>query len=232
MYIKKEIREFIEKMPKETKLTKDWVNFIKKIDKSYNLLIEHGKEEYECTNCGKYSYGKLLNSKNDRYYDICRFCGKKLEVRRSNLKNYFFLYSFATVDNMNNKLIIRYYEVYRIYNCVSRRFNDSIVEFARYVPELDVVLLNDRCPKGQNIYHYKKIKKWRVFGGKYYANDDYKYIYLRDIDEKKKGTSYQYIPLEDVINHLKDLKHGSLYRVFKLAKYSSFEILIKLAFLL
>ena len=66
-------------MPKETKLIKDWVNFIKQIDKSHNLLIEHGKGEYECTNCGKYSYGKLLNSRN---YDICRFCGKKFEIRR------------------------------------------------------------------------------------------------------------------------------------------------------
>ena len=227
MYIKKEIREFIEKMPRETKLSKEWVNFIKQIDKSHNLLIEHGKEEYECTNCGKYSYGKLLNSRNYRYHDICRFCGKKYEIRRSNLKNYFFLYNLAMVDNMNNKLIIRYYEVYRRYNYKIRRFVNSIVEFARYVPEFDVVLLNDRCPRGQNIYHDEKIKKWRVFGGKYYGNNSYKSIYLKDIDEKKKGTSYQYIPLGDVINHLENIKFDSLYRVFRLAKYNSFELLIK-----
>lgn len=225
MYIKKEIRKFIEIMPIETKLTKEWNNFIKQIDKKYNLLIEHKKEEYECTNCGKYSYGKLLD--NNVYYDICRFCGKKYEIKRNNLKNYAFTYNFATIDNMNNKLIIRYYNVYRIYNYITRRFIDSIVEFARYIPEFKVILLNNRCPKGQNIYHYKKIKKWRVFGGKYYANEDYKYIYLNDIDEKKMGTSYQYIPLGNVIQHLEYVHYGSLFRVFELAKYNSFELLIK-----
>ena len=227
MYTKKVIREFIEKMPKETKLTKEWEKFIKQIDESHNLLIEHGKEEYECTNCGKYSYGKLLNSRNYAYHDICRFCGKKFEIRRSNLKNYFFLYNLAMVDNMNNKLVIRYYEVYRRYNHVNRRFNDSIVEFARYVPELNVILLNDRCPRGQNIYHYEKIEKWRVFEGKYYGNNGYKSIYLKDIDEKKNGTAYQYIPLGDVINHLEDINYDSLFRIFNLAKYNSFELLVK-----
>ncbi len=227
LYIKKEIRDFIEKMPKETKLAKEWIRFIKKIDESHNLLIEHGKEEYECTNCGKYSYGKLLNDRNYKYYDICRFCGKKYEIRRSNLKNYFFLYNLAIVDNMNNKLVIRYYEVYRRYNHITRRFTNSIVEFARYVPEFDVFLLNNRCPRGQNIYHFGKIKKWRIFGGKYYGNESYESIYLKDIDEKKKGTSYQYIPLGDVINHLEDIRYNSLCRVFKLAKYNSFELLIK-----
>lgn len=227
MYVKKEIREFIKKMPKKEKMTREWKNFIQKSTTKYNLLIEHGKEEYECTHCGKYSYGKLLSDRNYKHYDICRFCGKKYEIRRSNLKNYFFLYNVAIADNINNKLVIRYFQVYRYYNNRIRRFKDSIVEFARYIPEFDVTLLNNRCPKGINIYHDEEIKKWRVFAGKYYRHKEYDAIYLRDIDEKKKGTIYQYIPLGDAINHLEDVKYKNFYNIFEKAKYGSFELLLK-----
>mgnify|MGYP002540258797 CR=1 FL=1 len=47
MYVKKEIREFIEKMPKKEKLTREWKKFIQESTIKHNLLIEHGKEEYE-----------------------------------------------------------------------------------------------------------------------------------------------------------------------------------------
>ena len=123
MYVKKEIREFIEKMPKKEKMTREWKSFIQKSTIKHNLLIEHGKEEYECTHCGKYSYGKLLSDRNYKHYDICRFCGKKYEIRRSNLKNYFFLYDLAIVDNVDNKLVLRYFEVERNYNYKKRRFD-------------------------------------------------------------------------------------------------------------
>lgn len=228
MYVKKEIREFIEKMPKKEKLTREWKKFIQESTIKHNLLIEHGKEEYECTHCGKYSYGKLLSDRNYKYHDICRFCGKKYEIKRSNLKNYFFLYNVAIVDNINNKLVMRYFQVYRYYNNRIRRFTNSIAEFARYVPEYDITLLNNRCPKGINVYHDEEIKKWRVFAGEYYKHKGYDAIYLRDIDEKKKGTIYQYIPLGDAINHLEDVRYNNFYNIFEKAKYESFELLLKL----
>lgn len=227
MYVKKEIREFIKNMPKKEKMTKEYRNFIQKSTIKYNLLIEHGKEEYECTYCGKYSYGKLLSDRNYKHYDICRFCGNKYAIKRSNLKNYFFLYNVAIVDNINNKLVIRYFQVYRYYNNRIRRFINSIAEFARYVPEYEITLLNNRCPKGIKIYHDETIKKWRVFNGKYYKHREYDAIYLKDIDEKKKGTVYQYIPLGDAINHLEDFKYKNFYNIFEKAKYESFELLLK-----
>lgn len=214
-------------MPKKEKMTKEYRNFIQKSTIKYNLLIEHGKEEYECTYCGKYSYGKLLSDRNYKHYDICRFCGNKYAIKRSNLKNYFFLYNVAIVDNINNKLVIRYFQVYRYYNNRIRRFINSIAEFARYVPEYEITLLNNRCPKGIKIYHDETIKKWRVFNGKYYKHREYDAIYLKDIDEKKKGTVYQYIPLGDAINHLEDFKYKNFYNIFEKAKYESFELLLK-----
>ena len=92
MYIRKEIREFLKKMPKEMKLPKHWRKFVNKYDIEYNLIIKHGKS-YECTNCGKYFYTKQVPTAKE--WDICPFCHNKYDIKRSNLKNYFFLYDLA-----------------------------------------------------------------------------------------------------------------------------------------
>ena len=227
MYIRKEIKKFIDKMPKETKINREFRKFINKTMEPYNLLIEHGKDEFECTNCGKYSYGRLLSERNSKNYDICRFCGKKLQIRRNNLRSCNFEYSVAIVDNINNKIAIRYYAIWRRYNYRMRRFDSKIVEFARIIPEYDIVLLNNRCPYGRSIFYDNKVTKWRIFGGNYYYNTEYKAIYLKDIDEKKIGTLYQYIPLGDAISHLKEVRYNDLRRIFELSKYKSFELLLK-----
>ena len=68
MYIRKEIREFLKKMPKEMKLPKHWKKFVNDNSKEYNLLIKHGKE-YECTNCGKYFYSEQVEGDGESETD-------------------------------------------------------------------------------------------------------------------------------------------------------------------
>lgn len=226
MYIRKEIREFMKKMPKEMKLPKHWRKFVNENDVEYNLLIKHGKE-YECTNCGKYFYSEQVEG--DGCWDICPFCEGQYDVRRSNLKNYFFLYDLAIVDNVDNKLVLRYFEVRRDYNYKKRRFDDSVVEYARIVPELDIELVNDRFVKYmsfQRVYHTKRIKKWRIFNGMYGLNQCYKGVYLENINEKIKGTIYQYAPLAEAVIYLGNYKMDFL-KVLEKAKYPSFELLMK-----
>lgn len=227
MYIRKEIRDFIEKMPKEMKLPKHWRKFINEHDIEYNLLIKHGKE-YECTNCGKYFYSEQVEGNG--YGNICPFCKNQYGVRRSNLKNYFFLYDLAMIDNVDNKLVIRYFEVMREYNKEKRRFGDDIVEYARIIPELDIELVNDRFVKflaTERVYHTKKIKKWRVFTGMYGLMQCHKSIYLENMNEKLKGTVYQYAPIVDAVMYLGNNEIDFL-KILEKAKYPSFELLMKL----
>lgn len=226
MYIRKEIRDFIEKMPKEMKLPKHWRKFINEQDIEYNLLIKHGRE-YECTNCGKYFHSEQVPGQG--CWDICPFCHNQYDVRRSNLKNYFFLYDLAMIDNINNKLILRYFEVRRKYNYKKRRFDDDVVEYARIVPELDIELVNDRFVKYmafEKVYHTKRIKKWRMFTGMYGLSQYYKSIYLENMNEKLKGTIYQYAPIVDAVIYLGNNKLD-FKKVLEKAKYPSFELLIK-----
>lgn len=190
------------------------------------MFIKHGKE-CECTNCGKYFYSEQVEGKG--CWDICPFCNNQYDVRRSNLKNYFFLYDLATLDNVDNKLIVRYFEVYRKYDYETRRFKDDISEYARIVPELDIELVNDRFVKylsSERVYHTKRIKKWRVFTGMYGLGQYYKAIYLDNIDEKTKGTIYQYAPLKEAMQYLGNNKVNFLKLLGK-AQYPSFELLMK-----
>ncbi|MCI9038439.1 MAG: hypothetical protein HFJ29_00930 [Clostridia bacterium] len=228
MYIRKEIREFLKKMPKEMKLPKHWRKFINKHNTEYNLIIQHG-ESYECTNCGKYFYAKQVPQV--KAWDICPFCKKKYDIKRSNLKNYFFLYDLAAIDNIDNKIVLRYFEIERKYNYHTRRFDNDVVEYARIVPELNIELVNDRFFKymaTERVYHTKKIKRWRVFTGTYGLGQYYKSIYLENLNEKIKGTVYQYAPIQEAITYLiLKGKKIDLLDLMEKAKYSSFELLMK-----
>ena len=237
MYIRKEIREFMNKMSKEMKLPKHWRKFVNENSKECNLLIKHGKE-YECTNCGKYFYSEQVPGYG--CWDICPFCGGQYDVRRSNLKHYFFLYDLAYIDNIDNKLILRYFEVMRSYNYKVRRFTDNIVEYARIIPELNVELVNDRFFKYmamERVSHTKKIKKWRVFTGKYGLGQYYKSVYLEDINEKVKGTEYEYAQLKYAIEYNQNktrkepknifYRRDKVLEILKKAKNPSFELLMK-----
>lgn len=224
MYIRKEIRDFINNMPKEMKLPKDWKKFVKENSVEYNLILKHGKE-HECTNCHKYFTSDIPIGE----YDECPFCKNSYIVRRSNLKNYFFLSDLALCDNVNNKFIIRYFENRTYYNYQKRKFENNIVEYARIIPELQVELVNDRFIKylsSEHILHYKKITKWRVFTGMCELNQYYRVVYLNNLEEKTKGTIYQYAPLREAIKYL-DNDRVDMKVLLSKAKYPSFELLMK-----
>ncbi|MBP3254921.1 MAG: PcfJ domain-containing protein [Clostridia bacterium] len=228
MYIKKEIREFMSKMPKEMKKPKHWRKLVNKHDVEFNIILQNGRE-YECTNCGKNFYKEQIVKKKE-YKELCPFCHNVYYVRRSNIKNCFFLYDLAFLNNIENKLVISYYEIKRKYNYKTKRFEDNIVEYARIVPELDVELASDRFTKFmcyENVYHTKKIEKWRVFNGAYGLSQYYKGVYLDNIKEVIKNTIYEYAPIVDAIIYIGKKNPDLLYLLDK-AKYPSFELLMKM----
>lgn len=225
MYIRKDIKDFIERMPKEMKLPRHWKKFINYNNEKYNLIIKHGNE-YECTNCRKYF--NIEANPGDRAF--CPFCNNLYLVRNSNLKHFCFKYYLALIDNFDNKLMIRYFEMERLYYRKTRTFEDDIVEYARVIPELDVDLANDRYYKylsAENVVHTKRIKRWRVFTGIYGLQQYFRKIYLEDIKEKTKGTIYQYAPIKEAIEYLQN-DSVDLLGLLRKAKYNSFELLMKL----
>ena len=224
MYIRKEIREFIKKMPKDMKMPSHWRKFVNCCSEKYDLIIKHGNE-YECTNCGKVFY----SDKRVKQEEFCPFCNNRYLIRNSNLKWHDWIFYLSLIDNVENRLIIRYFEVYRSYNYKRRKFENSVVEFARIVPEFNIQLVNNRYRKiywTEVIYHTKRIEKWRVFTGDCEVAQYYKKIYLDNIADKTKGTKYQYAPIKEALEYLKD-ERVILSHILEMAQYESFELLIK-----
>ena len=226
MYVKKYIREFIETMPKEKKLPKHWRKFVNKNNIEHNLIIKHGNE-YECTNCKKHFFSDIHVGQET----FCPFCNNRYLVRNSNLKRYFDTYKLAFLDNMNNKIVVRMVEVCRKYNYKTRSFIDSVSEYARLIPEMDLELINDRYGYSyyyENICHTSHIKKWKVYFRRYSFPLDYDDIYMNNFEEISKGTIYEYAPIRIAIEYLKLYKQApNVIEILNKAKYKSFELLIK-----
>ena len=112
-HVEKEIREFVERMPKEMNLPKHWRKFINQNDKSFNIILRRGIKYY-CTNCKKIFYGTRENISKGELE--CPFCKNIYIVKGSNLKNYRYLYDLAAIDNFESYLVLRYFEVNRSYD--------------------------------------------------------------------------------------------------------------------
>ena len=225
MYIKKYIRDYIEKMPKEMKLPKHWRKFVNQSKEPYNLIIKHGNE-YQCTNCKKvFQLDRPTGQK-----EFCPFCNNRYLIRNGNLKYYSFLYDIFLIDKLEDKLMIRVFEVERTYYNKSKNyFIDDVVEFARIIPDLDIHLANKRYYKyfwTEKIVHSRKTGKWRGVPNWYVASQNYKRIYLENIEEKTKGTRYQYAPIKEAIIYLKNGEINIL-KLLDTAKLNSFELLMK-----
>lgn len=224
MYIRKEIREYIKKMPVEMRLPRHWRKFINESKEPYNLIIKHGNE-YKCTNCKKVFHLETQTGQKD----FCPFCNNRYLIRNNNLKYYRFLYDVFLIDKIENDIIIRIFEVERIYNRKTEEFIDDVVEFARIIPELKIHLACDRYYKyyyTEKVLHTKKIQKWRCVSGWFVSSQNYKRIYLENIAEKTKNTMYQYAPIKEAIEYFK-FDSINLLNLLENAKLKSFELLMK-----
>lgn len=226
MYIRKEIREFMKKMPKEMKLPKHWRKFVNENSSECNLIIKQGKQ-YECTHCHKTFNSNAVVGAIER----CPFCRQAYIVKNHNLKNYREYFNLALIDNICNRIVIRIFEVESSYNYQKRIFENDVAEYARIVPEFGVELVNDRFIKylgAEYVCHTSRIEKWRVFSGYYGINRSYSAMYGEGIEEKLKGTVYEYAPIQETIEYL-ILKNEKInvFRILEKAKYHSFELLVK-----
>ena len=234
MYLRKEIKDFIEKMPKEMKLPSHWRKFVNENSIKYNLIIKHGNE-YECTNCGKHFYMNEKETFNFNAYagqrEFCPFCNNNYLIKNGNLKNWYYVYDLAVIDNIDNKIVMRYFDIRRDYDYINRKFCTSYVEYARIVPELNLKLVNERYHKYymygsvvEGVWHTDKIKSCRVFNG--HLEQYYKQIYLENMETIMKNTIYEHAPLKEAIEYLNNDKVNFIELLEK-AKYHSFELLMK-----
>lgn len=148
-YIKKAYRKILQEMDCMNYLPPKWSEFVSEQEKKHNLLIKKGNE-CVCTNC-KHIF---KTSKKIKQTAKCPNCKNTYIIKRSNLKRYSFVDNISFLDKVDGKFVIRVFELFSYYCNISKKFNSSIVEYARIMPdEYDATFVNDRVSRCQCYIH-------------------------------------------------------------------------------
>lgn len=150
-YIKKVYREILENIDYMNYFPDKWDKFVSNQEKYQNLLIKKGNK-CVCTNC-KHIF---KSNKKVKEKEKCPNCKNTYIIRKSNLKNFTFIDDLAFLDRVNDKFVLRIFELRSSYNNISKYygFNRSIVEYARILPEEhNITFVNDRVSRCQCYIH-------------------------------------------------------------------------------
>lgn len=228
MYIKKSDRALFRELDNHLILPKDFNNFIEKIIKKHNLIIQKGSNIYYCTNCKS-----RFEMKNIKVNDTCKCpnCKMKYTVKKSILKHFDFGDSIGILDKYKDYYIIRYFEVASVYD--GDGFKSDVCEYGRkifnnYFSELHEII-NDHvftgigcCSVRHDSYIYND--NWRYFGSYWKSLGDNLIFYPGNIKKVLNGTRYQYSQLWTLAKHKEYFNLSQLLHLYD----ESYEFLIKL----
>lgn len=196
-YLKKCYREMMEEIDKKCKLPKDWNKFVDKERKKNNLII---KEQGICT-C-TYCKTEFKSNKKVNQYAKCPNCKNEYLIKSSRLTWYYFEpITLTLLDKLNDKWIIRLFELQSSYSRTEKVSHRDVVEYAREIVDEGITLVNNRLYQvpfsGYRIDTYENIKKWRIIGNsyRYYYLDTEGYLYPNNLKKIMKDTEYQYSQL-------------------------------------
>jgi len=170
-YVKVKYQRLLEKLDSKYEMPSKWDKFIDKKKINHNLIFKGAKNIYTCTNCGcKFESNVKVNK-----YEKCPNCENIYIVKRNNLRSYEFKDNIALIENIDNEIVVRYFELYTSYNKynVSNQFKSSIVEFAREFIDYKKydyydtgIVVNERVSKNQGVkavYHFNVKNRWRSY---------------------------------------------------------------------
>lgn len=168
MYIKKAIREEIEKLDNyisDTGLPEKWDDFVNE-NKEY--LILKSKQQYQCNCCNFiFESNKKVND-----YEICPNCDRNSLIKTHSIKNYNVKKDLMLIDKNEDKVIKRRFELLCYLN-ENKKMVFSVKEWSRSIlgKNLTTTLeLINNCAKNimgsLTIVHYEEPEKWRPYNWK------------------------------------------------------------------
>lgn len=215
----------LDKLMKEvdkTKKPKHWKKFINKHVVSHNIFLKYGKRAY-CTHCGKYS-DSSSNMVNHKIKE-CEFCGNTYYMANNNIKNFRKLKDIGFYVKVGERIVLRIFEIESTYDYETRKFKHHLQEYARFIPDIGLVINNSVSFAMWNMKIYHNLTKfnWHVYTGqrKIYNLPIYPY-------NKKhlfKGTVYEYAPIKEF---KEEYKYYDDFTIYQIAGYKSFELLWKM----
>lgn len=217
---KEKLNILMKKCDKEKK-PKHWRKFINDKSKSHNIILKYGKSAF-CTHCQKYFYKDVTIHPYEK--TKCPYCNKEYYVRNHNIRKFEFTDDIALYCKADNTIVVKIFEIKSSYDYKSRKFKQSVQEYARFIPGEKLVINNSLSFARWNIkiYHNVKNLKWHFYTGKREVNSMEVYPYNSKIFN---GTSYEYIPIDEFKKEYKDYNE---FDMLKLVRNESFEFLWKM----
>ena len=225
-YIRKEFQEKLEIIDcRCNDIPEKWQEFIDENKIKHNLIIKSNGISI-CTNCKH----EFITKKKVGEYKKCPNCKNTYLIKSSRLKNYEFKNTLILLDKVENDLVFRYFEICSTYQnrLLEHNFNTSVVEYARSFFEKHMDVVNDRVSRCQcyiHINHWYNPGVWRKYT-RHYSYGKTGVIYPYNLTEILKDSEYKYLNLKEFSKSVKELNYE--YLLENIARYSSFEMLIKL----
>ena len=218
---KQKLNKLMKEYDKQKK-PKHWKKFINKNSVSHNLILKYGKSSF-CTHCQKYFYEEV--SVHPYKKATCPHCNLEYYVRNHNIKNFTFAKDIALYSKVDDKVIIKIFEIESKYDAKIRKFKQTVQEYARFIPDVGLAINNSVSFYMWNtkIYHNTKILEWHIYTGNKVLSKMPIYPYnKRSIF---KGTVYEYAPIKEF---RQKFKYYDDFEILQLAGYRSFELLWKM----
>lgn len=218
---KEEIQKFMKKVDK-TKKPKHWQKFINKNVIDDNIIIKYGKRAF-CTHCNKF-FEEEINV--DRYTKSkCPRCKKEFYVKNHGIRNCKFLSDISFFVKVDNKIVLRVFEIKSKYNCHTKKIEHKLKEYLRFIPG-DGIYINNTIHFfyfAVRVDHLEKITNWRKYNGnKFLYNVP---IYRYNKKALFKNTFLEYAPLNEFKNKY---PYFDYFRILHIANNPSFEYLWKM----
>ncbi len=230
-YMNKQLRHYVEEADKIFIIPNSFYNFINYHKSIENLIIKKGKT-YHCTHC---HYEFNSNAKIGKELK-CPNCKGKYTTRRSTLKRYFTKKDLILLNKVEDKFVLRVFELYAQYNYELMAFDYSCTEYRR-------VFFDDKgynqVVEGDNVFHtmglsvvwhnhvrtcWKK-KEWTWYYRSY--GDSIGYISPYNIKPLLKNTPYQYSQLWKFVRKIKIFNLVELFQRCLSGYCNTFELLVK-----
>ena len=218
---KEKLNEFMKKIDNRKK-PKYWEEFVNKNTKKHNIILKHGKRAF-CTYCQKYFNKDVLVHPYKK--DKCPHCNTEYYVRNNNIRKFTFIDDIAFYCKVDKQIILRIFEIESIYNFEKRTFEYNLQEYARFIPNLGIIVNNSISffMYNMKIYHNVKIMDWRIYRGNKHIGKMPIYPYNKK--QLFKNTVYEYAPLKEF---KENYKYYNEFEMLQITGYQSFELLWKM----
>ena len=226
MYIKKKYRRLLQLADEQFTIPKYFQRFIDEKSQMHNLIIKSSSNKCYCS-CCKYEF---TNTAKVNSILKCPKCKQQLLVKTDRLQRYVFRDNLQLLDKVENKFLLRTFELYSTYN--NNIVRNTVTEFMRTIIDgnniVDFVTKETHNHFG-SIYvnHYQVSTGWKARNLRWAYRDVIGIVCPYNLNRLLRDTDLKYAQLDKFIK--KKNEYLDFIKLFtQTAHHPAFEFLVKL----